>query len=166
MNAIAAIGLTGELGKDNQLLFHIKEDMERFKMLTENKVVVMGRATQESLPGGKPLKNRKNIVLSRNMDYHPEGFEVVHSIEEVFDTVSQYNPDDVFIIGGEKIYNIFLPYCRKLYLTRVHKKRLDADKYFPRLRLDKWKMINSDFREKDKKSGLEYSFEDYVNISE
>ena len=165
MNAIAAIGLNHEIGKDNDLLFHIKEDMERFRTMTENKVVIMGRSTQQSLPRQKPLKNRENIVITRDMHYHPDGFKVIHSMEDVFDLVlSTYDSNEVFVIGGEQIYSRLLSYCDNLYLTLVHRRFPEADKYFPKIEERQWEVFNKDYRGIDKSTALEYEFLHYVRI--
>jgi len=132
MKAIVAVDINWGIGKDNQLLYHIKEDMKRFKDLTMNKVVVMGRKTFESLPDKKPLPYRVNIVMSKDTTYKADGAIVVHSIEELNDKISIYDADDVFIIGGGKIYEEFITKCSDVYVTVVTRS-FNADTFFPNL---------------------------------
>ena len=118
---IAAIGKNNELGKNNNLVFHIKEDMKFFRSTTSGKVVVMGRKTLDSFPGGNPLKNRVNIVLA------PDGVErddciIVHTLEQLSSELAKYNSEDVFVIGGAMFYKTMLPYCDEFLITKV-----DAD---------------------------------------
>ena len=120
MNLIAAADENWGIGKNGGLLAHISGDMKYFRETTKGKVVVMGRKTLESFPGGKPLKNRVNIVLTQNQDFAPEGVTVCHSIEETLETLKQYPKEDVFIIGGGMIYKAFLPWCEKAYITHVY----------------------------------------------
>lgn len=132
---IASIGKNRELGKDNKLLWNIKEDMQWFKTHTMNKPVVMGSATYESI--GKPLKGRLNVVLSYNKEYNPhEDVMVCHSIDEVLFHLKDER--EVMVIGGEKIYQQFLPYTNRIYLTEVDKE-FEADTFFPEF--DKTKFI-------------------------
>ena len=118
MNLIAAadenwaIGRMGAFGSSSG-------DMKFFRETTKEKVVVMGRKTLESFPGKKPLKNRVNIVLTRNTDYAPEGVTLCGSVEEALELLKQYDSEDVFIIGGGTVYRAFLPYCKKAYITHI-----------------------------------------------
>lgn len=124
---IAAQGLNGEIGRDNKLLWNIPEDMKRFKEMTQGHVVVMGRKTYESI--GRPLPNRRNIILTRNKDLEIEGCEVVNSVLEVLKrTQSEIN---IFVIGGEEIYKEFMPISTAIELTTVNKEYPDADAFFP-----------------------------------
>lgn len=121
---IAAVGKNLELGKDGDLCFHLHEDMKYFRETTKGHPVIMGGNTFRSLRS--PLPGRKNIVLSRGDDF-PEGVEVCHSLEEI---IEKYSNEDTFVIGGAKIYEMFLPYSDKLYLTEIDASA-DADVYFP-----------------------------------
>lgn len=139
MKAIVAVDINWGIGYEGNLLQRIPEDMKNFKRITLGKVVIMGRETYESLPGRKPLKDRVNIILSRNADLHPEGFIVCHSLGELLDSIKIYNRDDVFVIGGEQVYRLLLPYCDEAFVTRINK-AFTADKYFVRLDEDNnWK---------------------------
>ena len=161
MNMIVCVSRNWGIGKDNQLLFHIPDDLKQFKALTTGKVVIMGHNTLKSLPGGKPLPNRTNIVLSRNPNLVVEGATVCNSVQDVLIEVSGLPHSDVFIIGGEAIYKIFLPYCRRALITRVDAAP-DADAFFPDLlEHPQWKIRQeSDFMEYDE---LSYQYVEYVN---
>ena len=163
MNMIVCASRDWGIGKDNQLLFHIPEDLKQFKALTTGKVVIMGHNTLKSLPGGKPLPNRTNIVLSRNPNLVVEGATVCNSVQDVLIEVSGLPHSDVFIIGGEAIYKIFLPYCRRALITRVDAAP-EADAFFPDLlEHPQWKIRQeSDFMEYE---GLSYQYVEYVNES-
>ncbi len=118
MKTIVAVDEKWGIGKNNDLLFAIPEDMKFFRETTLNKVVVMGSNTLKSFPGGQPLKNRVNIVL------WPDGEErddviIARSLEELSDILSSYDTDDVFIIGGAMFYKTMLPYCDTAYITKV-----------------------------------------------
>ncbi len=116
------------IGNKGDLLFSLPPDMKFFRETTLNKTVIMGRATLDSFPGGKPLKNRTNIVLSRNKDFEREGVLVFNSLEEVLDFARE-SDDEAFVIGGAEIYKMFEPYCCEAIVTKVQKK-VKADKFF------------------------------------
>ena len=126
VSMIAAVGKNLELGKNNDLIWHFKEDMKFFKETTMGHTVVMGRKTFESLP--KALPGRKNIVISSNAEYQAQGATVVTSVEEALQIADN---EEIFVIGGGKIYAEFLPYADKLYLTEIDAECADADTYFP-----------------------------------
>ena len=107
MNLIVAVDKNWAIGKDNKLLVSIPDDMKFFRETTSGKVVVMGRKTLESFPNGKPLKNRVNIVLTRDESYQVKDAIVVHSKEELDKELAKYNSDDIFVIGGESICHIY-----------------------------------------------------------
>ena len=121
MNYIVAVDKEWGIGKQNDLLFSLKGDMAFFRATTLNKTVIMGDRTLASLPGGNPLKNRKNIVMTLDTDFvPPEGVTVCHSTKELFDLLGeQENTEDVFVMGGATIYNLLYPYCRYAYITKV-----------------------------------------------
>ena len=118
MNLIVNADSNWGIGKDGKLLYHIPQDMKYFKEQTIGGAIIMGRKTLESMPGGKPLKNRVNIVLTRNKDYKPDGVIVVHSVEEAIEASKA--SEKVFVVGGEDIYKLFMPYCDTAYVTRVY----------------------------------------------
>lgn len=127
ISIIAAVGKNLELGKNNELIWHFKEDMKFFKQTTTGHTVIMGRKTFESLP--KALANRRNIVITTNSNYKAEGIETVTSIDEALAMCSDDN--EVFVIGGGKIYELMLPYANKLYITEIDDLCSDADTFFP-----------------------------------
>ena len=127
LNLIVAIGKNNELGKNNKLLWHLKEDMKFFKSTTTGKTVIMGRKTFESI--GRPLPNRENIVLSRSNIYLGNDIKIMNSKEEVLEYIK--NKDEVFIIGGEKIYRLFIDDVNEMLITEVEKYYDDADAFFP-----------------------------------
>ena len=132
MKTIVAVDNNWGIGKDSCLLCNLPGDLKYFKEMTCGKVVVMGRATFESLPGQKPLKDRVNIVLSRKPDFQPEGCIKCASMGELFKVLESYDMEDVFIIGGEDIYRQFLPYCSGHLVTRIDGD-FGADKHFENL---------------------------------
>ena len=129
ISLIAAIGKNGELGKDNTLIWHLKEDLAFFKEQTMGKPIIMGMNTFKSLP--KLLPGRKHIVLTSktNLDIDPS-VEIVHTKAELFDLVDTLD-DEVFIIGGARVYAEFIEYASKLYLTEIDAEEKTADVYFP-----------------------------------
>lgn len=159
MNMIVAADRNWGIGYQNRLLVQIPEDMKYFRSVTEGKAVVMGRRTLESLPGGQPLKNRTNIVLTRNASYHAKGVTVLHSLEEVQKELEAYAADDVYIIGGGSIYKQFLPFCRTVHVTKINH-IYEADTYFPDLdRMQEWVLTG----ESEEKTyfDLEFTFRRY-----
>ena len=132
LNLIVATGKNGEIGKKGDLIWHIREDLKRFKALTLGHPVIMGRKTWESLPK-RPLPGRKNIVMTRNQEFKEEGAETVNSVEEALKLTAGDSP---FVIGGAEVYKQFLPYATKIYLTEVLDSDPEADSF---LDLDKQK---------------------------
>lgn len=132
MNLIASADRNWAIGKNNELLVRVPEDMKFFRRMTTGKVVVMGRKTLESFPNGLPLKNRTNIVLTRNKNYEAKDAVVVHTLEEALEEIKKYPSDDVYCIGGDSIYKQFLPYCDIAHVTKIDF-TYEADSYFPDL---------------------------------
>ena len=151
---IACIGKNRELGHGNELVFHIKEDMQFFRETTSGHPVVMGRKTWDSLPG--KLKNRENIVISRHDFDGPD--RIVHNLEE-FVKCHKDIDEEMFIIGGGSIYEAFLPYATHLYLTEVDADAPDADVFFPKF--DKSKYSRKVIK-KGKDHDLTYSINQYI----
>lgn len=131
MNIILAADRNWAIGKDNDLLIHLPGDLKYFKNMTTGKTVIMGRKTLESLPGGKPLPNRRNIILTRSVDFQVSGAEVLNSVEDVLHLIKSGNlkSDEAFVIGGADIYKQMMPYCGKFYITKIEAE-LPADRYF------------------------------------
>ena|ERR1035437_9057197 len=131
---IVAVAQNFAIGKNNELLFHLPNDLKRFKKITKGHSVIMGKKTFFSLPNG-PLPHRRNIVITDVPSEKFEGCETVNSIEEVIELVK--NEDIAFVIGGGMIYRQFYPIAGKLFLTLVHKD-FEADIYFPEIKFDEW----------------------------
>ena len=160
MNIIVAADQNWAIGKDNKLLISIPADMKFFRTTTTGKVVVMGRKTLESFPGGQPLKKRTNIVLTRDKNYKVKDAIVVHSIEEVLEELKKYDSEDVYVIGGDSIYSQMLPYCDTAHVTKIDF-AYEADSWFPNLDEDpEWKIAEES--EEQTYFGLEYTFVKYV----
>lgn len=163
MNLIAAVDKNWAIGMNNELLVHIPDDLKRFRRMTVGKVVVMGRKTLESFPGGKPLKERVNIVLSKDVTYQPEGVIVTHSMEELSEELKKYKSEDIFVIGGESIYRQLLEQCDTAYITRIDY-AYQADAWFPNLEEAKmWQVAEEG--EEQTYFDLEYHFVTYRNLS-
>ena len=125
----------------------IPEGMKFFRSETTGKVVVLGRKTLDTFPGGQPLKNRTNIILTRNPNYQVKGAIICHSVEEVLEELKKYNSEDVYIIGGDSIYKEFLPYCDVAHVTRTDHV-YDADAWFPNLEEDPAWVLTGESEEK------------------
>lgn len=142
MKIIAAADKNWGIGNKGKLLVSIPGDMKFFRSTTMGKTVVMGRKTLESLPGGRPLKDRTNIVLTKNPGYRCEGATVVHSTKELKEVLSDTPDEDVFVIGGGAIYKELLPLCDEAYITRLDYS-YEADTYFPDLDNDEnWELFD------------------------
>lgn len=143
MTIIVAADENWAIGNKDDLLVRIKEDHRNFKALTKGNVVILGRKTLCTFPGGLPLKERTNIIMSRDPEYKVEGAEVAHSVEELLEIVKQYDDDRVFVIGGGTIYDQLLPYCNKAIVTRLDH-AYEADTYFHNLDEDaEWEITNT-----------------------
>ncbi|MCD8188792.1 MAG: dihydrofolate reductase [Clostridiales bacterium] len=152
LKLIAAVARDGGIGWRGGLLFSIPEDLRRFKTLTTGKTVVMGRGTLDSLPGGRPLKGRRNLVLTRDRAFCRDGVEAFHSLPELLAALAA--EDEAWVIGGAAVYEQLLPCCGALYLTEVDAAP-PADRFFPPLD-EGWRLAGAtDWRETD---GLPYRF--------
>lgn len=141
MNIIVAADRKWAIGNQGGLLVSIPDDQKLFREETLGKVVVMGRKTLESLPGGQPLYGRTNIVLTRDTNYRVKGAVVCHSVEEALEELKKYPDEDIFIAGGQSIYEQFLPYCDTAHVTWIDYE-YEADTWFVNLdREAEWKLI-------------------------
>ena len=131
MNLIAAVDQNWAIGKNGDQLCYIPADLKRFQALTTGHAVILGRKTLATFPGGRPLKNRRNLVLSRNPDFAPEGAEVFRDLDSLLAAA----PADAFVIGGESVYWALLAHCDRAYITKIHR-AWPADAYFPDLDAD------------------------------
>ena len=131
MNVIVAVDQNWAIGKDGDQLVYLSEDLKRFKSLTTGHPVILGRKTLATFPGGRPLKGRRNLILSRNTDFAPEGAEVFSDME----TLRAAAPEDAFVIGGASVYRQLLPWCDTAYVTKIDR-AFPADCHFPDLDQD------------------------------
>ena len=161
---IAAAGENNELGKDNDLVWHLPDDFKRFKKLTTGHPIIMGRKTFESFP--KPLPNRLHIIITRNVQYSPvipEGREkdvlVVTSMDAAL--LKAMYDEQPFIIGGGEIYSLGMEIAEKIELTRVHSS-FDADTFFPKIDRSQWEKISEVHHEKDEKHNFTFTYETWV----
>ncbi len=132
MNLIAAVDNNWAIGFQNSLLVRIPRDQQMFREMTEGKVIVVGRKTFETFPQKQPLKNRVNIILSRDEKYSVKGAQVVHSIDELREELQKYDRTDIFVAGGASVYEQLLPYCDTAHITKIDY-TYQADAYCPRL---------------------------------
>lgn len=142
------------IGNNNSLIWKLPADMKRFKEITTGKTVIMGRKTYESI--GRPLPNRRNIIITRNDSYSVNGCEVVNSLEKA---IELSNGSDVMIIGGGEIYTQSLPIVDKMYITIIHED-FEGDTHFPEIG-DEWVKISREDHQPDEKNQYKYSFIDY-----
>lgn len=161
MNLIVAVDKNWAIGKENKLLVSIPADMKFFRETTKGNIVVMGRKTLESFPQQQPLKNRVNIVISRNPDYKVKDAIVVGSVEEAVEECKKHE-GEVYVIGGESIYRAMLPYCKTALITKIDH-AYEADTYFPNLDEDPaWELTGE--TEEQTYFDLEYVFTKYERI--
>lgn len=159
MKAILAADINWGIGSRGGLLVSIPSDMKFFREKTSGHVVVMGRKTLNSMPGGRPLKNRTNIIVSRNEKLQVPGCPVVHNLEELLEELKKYDDEDIYIIGGEQIYRMMLPYCDTVYVTKLNY-AYEADVHFPDLDKDpEWEMTEES--EEHTYFNLEFTFRTY-----
>jgi dihydrofolate reductase len=157
ISIIVAVSDDWGIGKDNELLWHISEDLKRFKRLTFGKTVIMGKKTWESLPK-RPLPGRKNVVLTDNPDELIENSVTAYSIEDALGKCEMN--EEIFIIGGGSIYRQFMPVADRLYITHVHKKAA-ADIYFPEIDLKAWEVTEKEEYMSDGEEGIPYTYTIY-----
>lgn len=146
ISMVVAHGPKGEIGLDNKLLWHIPEDLKNFKKITTGKMIVMGRKTFESI--GKPLPNRANVVITRDLNFKPDGVIVIHDPMMAFDLALEAEEDlgeenfEMMVIGGAEIFNLFMPYTHKIYLSEVDYTG-PADAFFPPVDYKEWEVESS-----------------------
>ena len=160
MKLIVAVCEDWGIGVDGDQPFYIPQDLRRFKEMTLGKVLVMGRVTLAALPNG-PLKRRTNIVLTRDTDFSMEGVAICNSLQELMRHLSQYDTDDVFVIGGQQIYELLLDCCDTAYVTKIFA-NVSTDRGFPDLdAMDNWHLHSqSEMKEHE---GLRFCYCEYRN---
>jgi dihydrofolate reductase len=156
---IAAVAENFALGKNNELVWHLPDDFKRFKQLTTNHFIIMGRKTFESFP--KPLPNRTHIIITRQKDYSAEGCIVVDNLKDALTIVPKN--EDAFIIGGGEIYNLAMPFTDVIELTKVHAS-FEADTFFPQIDTTIWQLVASEYHPKDEKHLFDFTYETYRRI--
>lgn len=170
MKLVVAVDNEWGIGYRGELLARVRADLKNFQSLTKGNVVILGSKTLATFPGGRVLKDRINIVLSRNPDYSPEGAVMARSMEELLEILGAYNADDVFVIGGSQIYSQLLPYCDTAYVTKFHKS-FEKDAYFENLDASKdWKLVEVSDEyitnpETDTETDMKFTFCTYRRVS-
>lgn len=160
MDLIVNVSKDWAIGKGNSLLFHLSQDMKFFKENTTGKTVIMGRKTLDSLPGGKPLPNRTNIVLTRNCDFARDGVTVYNTVEDMLDALADTPSDELVVMGGESIYRTLLPYCTRALVTKVDAAVDDADVFMVNLDDDpQWEVVSESPTMNEK--GFDFKFVTY-----
>ncbi|RJE90198.1 dihydrofolate reductase [Paenibacillus sp. 1011MAR3C5] len=153
---IAAMDRNRAIGVRNELPWRLPEDMAYFRRMTTGKTVLMGRKTFESL--GRPLPNRRNVVLTRQTDLHLDGCEVIHRLE---DAIRTFGEEELMIIGGAEIYALALPHADRILLTEVEMEVDDADAYFPAFDERSWRLASSEFKGQDERNPYDFTFQTY-----
>ena len=155
LSIIVAKAKNNIIGKDNKLIWHLPEDLKRFKELTTGHTIIMGRKTFESL--GKVLPNRKHIVFTQNPNFEikDENVQVVHSMLEIQEYIE--NEEENFVIGGSMIYNLLMPYVTRMYITEINEE-FEGDSFFPKIDTEIWKETDRQKGKRDEKNNLDYDF--------
>ena len=159
LSIIVAKSKNNIIGKNNELLWHIPDDLKRFKNLTEYHTIIMGRKTFDSI--GKILPNRKHVILTHNMDFSVdnENVEIVHNLQDLEKYIE--SSDECFVIGGGLVYNLLIPYVKKMYVTEIDK-NFDGDTLFPRIKETDWKEIERILGPENEKVPYKYEYVTYV----
>ena len=164
MNAIVVVDRNWAIGREGGLLYSLPTDMKRFRSLTIGGTVILGRKTLDSFPGGRPLPKRRNIVITRNVDFDREGSEIVASPAAAVELAAGTEDDKLWVIGGGSVYTALLDRCKRVYLTKVDTAAEAADTFFPNLdKLPNWTVEHTS--EPVTENGLTYRFIDYVNTN-
>ncbi|MSU44975.1 dihydrofolate reductase [Candidatus Nomurabacteria bacterium] len=161
ISLIAAIGKNNELGKGNDLLWRFPADQKHFREITSGNTVIMGRKTFESI--GRPLPNRRNVVITRDANYKQKGVEIVHSFAGALDLFPDQK-EEIFIIGGAEIYKQIMPVADKLYITHIEAEDNEATSFFPEIIPIVWNEISHEEHQSDEKNPLSYTFSIYEKI--
>ena len=159
VSLVAAMSENRVIGRDGRLPWHLPKDLKRFKKLTVDRTVIMGRKTFDEIK--RPLDNRRNVVITRNPAFHPHGATVVPSLEEALALGA--TEDEVFVLGGGEIFRQVLPRADRLYLTVVHA-IVEGDTFFPEFDKDGWVLESDERHEADEKHAYAFSFRNYRRI--
>jgi dihydrofolate reductase len=161
ISIIAAVSQNGVIGKDNTIPWNQKADMKRFRELTTGHPLIMGRKTFESI--GRPLPNRTNIVVTQNLQWVAEGCISVQSVKQGLSVAQELDTDEIFIVGGAKVYEVGLAYANVIYLTRIEA-HIEGDVYFPTVRWHLCRQVSQETYPADDKNDYPYTFYVYDNI--
>lgn len=160
---IVAVGQNNEIGKDNDLLWRIRDDLRLFKQTTNQHVVIHGRKSYESI--GKPLPNRTNIVVTRNKNYKTEGAFIVHSLEDALSLAQELEMNnEVFVLGGAEIYKQSLSYITQMHISFVQASFTDADAYFPSVEWKNWKQVEERTFEESDVNQFGFTYKKFVKV--
>lgn len=156
LSLLVAADENNVIGKDNQLPWHLPDDLKYFKNQTWGMPILMGRKTFESI--GKPLQGRKSIVITRSNNWRHNGVEVVHSIDEAIEKAKEFGVKEIFVIGGAEIFKTAFGEADRIYLTRIHH-QFEGDVYFPEVSINDWNLMQNRFRAADEKNKYAHSFQ-------
>lgn len=162
LSIICALAENRAIGYNNDLLYHLRADLRRFKELTTGHTIIMGRRTFESLPKGA-LPNRRNIVLTRQADYAAPGIEVFPSLEAALQQL-EGSEEQIYIIGGASVYAEALRYATHLNLTHIHATPVQADVFFPEVEASQWRLVREEHHAADEQNDQSFTFADYERI--
>jgi dihydrofolate reductase len=170
ISLIAAVAQNGVIGRQNDLPWHLPDDFAFFKRKTSHHPIIMGRKSLESL--GKPLPNRTNIVITRNLDFSASGVLIVHTLDDAIaeatkaiEQASAHQPDEIFVIGGAEIYAIALPIATTLYLTELDQ-AFEGDAYFPAFNKEDWQEVSRRPHPADERHAVAFDFVEYERKSD
>ena len=162
MNCIVVVDKNWAIGHEGGLLFSLPTDMKRFRSLTIDGTVILGRKTLDSFPGGRPLPRRRNIVITHKVDFDREGCDIVSSPQAALEAAAGTEEESLWVIGGGSVYTALLPKCKRAFVTRVDAAAPEADTFFPNLdKLPGWEV--EAVSEPVEENGVTYRFVDYVN---
>lgn len=163
MNVIVAVDSNWGIGYAGTQAIVLAADRKHFRDLTDGGIVIVGRKTLEDFPGGNPLKNRTNIIITKNPDYQRDGAIVVHDLKELSDALKNYDDENIFVVGGDSIFRMLLPYCKYAYLTIIQACPV-SDRFFPNLDADPdWVIDNKGSEQAE--NGTKFSFVKYKNLN-
>ena len=157
---VVVIDENNAIGKDNDLLCHLPNDLKHFKSITLHNTIIMGRRTLEAMPNGAALPKRTNIVLTTNKDLQLENCVMLHSLPEVWEYCK--NEKEIFFIGGGQIFDAIIDDIDKLHITRIHYAFEGADTFFPKINFDEWELIEEEKHKADDRHKYDYTFQTYI----
>jgi len=161
VSLVVAVAENGVIGKDNDLPWHLPDDMKFFMQVTKNHYVILGRKNYESLPAKyRPLPHRTNVVVTRQKDFHAPGCIVVNTLEDALRIALENGEDEAMVIGGAAIYALSFPYANRLYITEIAA-HVKGDVYFPEYNKDEWKEVSREHHEKDERHAYAFDIVTY-----